>query len=76
MKKYAEDLCKEYDFNNKHEFYDYIIESLVNGHRQQVRNLFNELKPGSQEEFLINYLDISEGYQKSVLNICIGELCK
>jgi len=74
--KYAEDLYKDYDFNNKNEFFNYIIESLINGNRSQVRELFNEMKPESQEEFLINYLDITKGYDKSVLNICISELCK
>jgi len=76
MKKYAEDLAKEYDWEVASEYYDYIIESLVNGQRQQVKKLFNRMKPEDQNEFLTTYLDVSTGHGKSVLNICIGELTK
>ena len=74
MKKYAEDLAKEYGFNTKEEYFDYIVCSLINGQRQQVRNLFNTMKGHDQEEFLTSYLDLSEGFHKSTLNICITEL--
>lgn len=74
--KYAEDLAKEYDFQSETEYFDYIINSLVNGNRQQVRNLFNQMKKSDKETFLINHLDVNIGYHKSVLNMCIGELCK
>lgn len=75
-RKYAEDLAKEYDFQEKEEYFDYIVDSLINGHRQQVRDLFNKMKPESRREFLIDYLDESIGYHKSVKNICIDEMCK
>lgn len=76
MKKYAIDLAKEYDFSNENEYFQYIVDSLINGNRQQVRDLFNQMKPEDQEEFLTTYLDVQNGYQKSVLNICICELVK
>lgn len=76
MKKRAHTLAKEYDFNSEHEFYDYIVNSLINGNRQQVKELFNSMHKDSQQDFLINYLDVKIGYHKSTLNICIGELCK
>ena len=69
MKKYAEDLAKEYDFKTKEEYYNYIVESLVNGQRQQVKDLFNAMHKDDQQNFLINYLDVLKGYDKSCLNI-------
>jgi hypothetical protein len=74
--KYAEDLAKDYDFQSGIEYFDYIIKSLVNGNRQQVRSLFNQMKKSDKETFLIEHLNVNIGYHKSVLNICIGELCK
>lgn len=74
--KYAIDLAKEYNFSTESEYFDYIIESLINGQRTQVKALFNAMHSGDKENFLINHLDVSEGIQKSCLNICIGELCK
>lgn len=75
MKKFAETLAREYDFETKEQYFDYIIESLVNGHRQQVRDLFNQMRKYDQREFLIDYLS-DHGYEKSVKNICIDELLK
>lgn len=74
-RKFAEDLAKDYDFNGAHEYYDYIVESLINGHRQQVRDLFNKMHKDSQQDFLLNYLG-NDGYEQSVKNICIIELTK
>ena len=74
--KYAEDLAKDYDFQTESEYFDYIIESMVNGQRQQVRDLFNAMHNEDKQKFLIDHLDLSMGIQKSVLNVCIGELCK
>lgn len=74
MKQYAADLAKEYDFSEEIEYFDYIVSSLVNGNRSQVKSLFNQMHGDDQERFLINHLDLSVGIQKSVLNICISEL--
>lgn len=72
----AETLAKTYELGSDRAeaFYDYIVETLINGQRPQVRQLFNEMRKSSQQDFLINHLDLSIGYHKSVLNICIIEL--
>jgi ADP-ribosylglycohydrolase len=76
MKKYAEDLAKDYDFTDESEYFNYIIESLINGQRQQVRSLFNDMHNCDKERFLVDFINPSKGIEKSVLNICIAELCK
>lgn len=75
-KRYAEDLAKDYDFETKEDYFNYIIDSLINGQRQQVKDLFNQMKGEDQQYFLINFLDSDQGYNISTKNICIGELCK
>lgn len=74
MKKYAEDLAKDYDFNTREEYFNYIVESLINGQRNQVRNLFNKMHKDDQQHFLLNFLEIGNGYHESTKNICIIEL--
>ena len=71
---HAEDLAKAYDLETAQELYDYITDSLINGNRNQVKNIFNELSDASKKEFLIDYLDETNLTHKSVKNICIGEL--
>lgn len=73
MKKFAETLAREYERETKEDYYEIIVESLVNGHRRQVRDQFNAMRKHDQKDFLINYLSDS-GYEKSVKNICIDEL--
>lgn len=75
-KKYAETLAREYDFTTKFEYFDYIIDSLINGNRSQVKDLFNQMKGTDQKEFLVDYLQNDGSYQTSVKNICIGEFTK
>ena len=74
MKKYAETLAKELEFKTAEDYFNYIVESLINGQRQQVRDLFNAMRKYDQNLFLTTYLDVSNGHHKSTLNICIGEL--
>lgn len=75
MAKRADTLAREYELGNEdYNFYDYIIESLINGQRQQVRDLFNKMHKDNKKDFLINYLDESIGYHKSTKNICVDEL--
>ena len=73
--KYAEDLAKDYDFQTESEYFDYIIESMVNGQRQQVKELFSNMHPSDQSRFLIDHLDVKIGIHKSTLNTCIKALC-
>ncbi len=76
--KHAESLAKSYELeeHSKEAFFAYILESLVNGQRQQMRDLFNEMEDNSKEIFLLEYLDPKIGIQKSCLNICILELVR
>lgn len=71
MKKRAETLAKEYEFEFEHEYYDYIVESLINGQRQQVRNLFNQMHNDDKQYFLNNYLQEDSSYHTSTRKICI-----
>ena len=72
--KFAEDLAKEYDFKTKEEYFNYIVESLENGNRKQVRELFNQMVGFDQKDFLVDYLKPAIGLHKSTMNICIIEL--
>ena len=74
--KYASALAKELELDSAYDYYSYIVESLINGNRSQVKELFNEMKPEDKQYFLINFLDSTQGYHVSTRNICIGELCK
>jgi len=75
MRKHAEDLARDHELGkDSFDFYEYIIDSLINGQRQQVRDLFNSLKKYDQRDFLVNFIDPSIGYHKTALNICIEEL--
>lgn len=74
MKKNAETLAKEYEFETREDYFNYIVQSLVNGQRKQVKDLFNAMQDYDKQEFLIDYLDTEIGYHKSTLNICIAEL--
>ena len=74
MKNRAETLAKEYEFEHENEYYDYIVVSLINGQRQQVRDLFNQMHNDDKQYFLNNYLQEDSGYHTSTRKICIGEL--
>ena len=87
-KKFAEDLAREYDFESKEQYFEYIVDSLVNGNRSQVKELFNQMHADDKEHFLIEWLPFINsqeyenwqslpmwGYCNSIKNICIGELC-
>jgi len=74
MKNRAETLAKEYEFKHEYEYYDYIVDSLINGQRQQVRDLFNQMHNDDKQYFLNNYLQEDSSYHTSTREICIGEL--
>ena len=72
---YAEDLAKQLDMDTSEDYYQYIVDSLINGQRQQVRGMFNKLPDTDMEFFLINWLSNDPNSpHRSVKNICIGEL--
>ena len=72
--KHAEDLAKEYDFNTKEEYFNYIVDSLINGQRQQVKNLFVKMNNDSMLEFLNDFLNDDNSYHTSTRKICINAL--
>lgn len=72
--KYAEDLAKEYDFNSAEEYYQYIIDSVSNGQRQQAKDLFGRMENYDKERFLVDYCDTQGLIGRSTKNIMIGTL--
>jgi hypothetical protein len=55
MKKSLKTLAKELDFNTGIEYYDYMIDSHINGQPQQCKELFAAMKREDKAGF-INYL--------------------
>ena len=55
----ADKLALEYDFEHDYEYYDYIIDSYINGQNKQVLDLFSKLDVNGKKEF-IKYLNDSE----------------
>lgn len=53
MKKKLITLAKELDFKTEHEYYDYMIETHINGQFTQCRNLFDAMKKEDQKSFLV-----------------------
>lgn len=45
-------LATELDFQTEHEYFDYIIDSEINGQRSQVRSLIGDMKKDDQKDFL------------------------
>jgi hypothetical protein len=66
---YMERLAKSYEFENVNGYFNYIVESLYNGHRQQVISLYNKMDMEGKEEFL-NYLtELEEPKEKEILRL-------
>ena len=74
MAKLLKTLAKEYEFENEQQYFEYIVQSLINGQRSQVRELFNQMKKEDKEEFLNNFLEVGNSYHEEVKSICIEEL--
>ena len=43
---------KDYEFETIEDYYEYIIESEINGNRSQMRDLFKRLSKGQKASFL------------------------
>lgn len=69
-----ERLLKDYEFEHSHQYYDYIIDSYINGQRQQAANLFNQMQKFHQRFFMKQHLQPDADIDQSVLNMCIDEL--
>ena len=74
MKARVETLAKEYGWEYPADYYNYIVDSLINGQRSQVRSLFNRMHDDDKQNFLINFLEDDNSWHTSTRKICIGEL--
>lgn len=72
--QHAEDLAKEYGFETKEEYFDYITESAANGQRKQTKELFMQMDDHDKIEFATSYLNPMDGIEKTTLNLCITAL--
>ena len=68
------ELAKEYDFNTKEEYFDYIILSVLNGQRQQCIKLFNQMQNPDKLEFLTEYIEPATN--PDLLKIILTEVFK
>ena len=72
--KYAEDLAKQYDFSTDADYFQYIIDSVINGQRSQAKKLFLAMDDYDKERFLIDYCKTRGDQGESTKNVCIGAL--
>ena len=56
MKKKLITLAKELDFSTESEYFDYLIDSHINGNFSQCRKLFAEMRKEDQKK-LVRYCD-------------------
>ena len=56
-------LAKELDFEHSHEYFDYIIESHVNGQYSQIKDLYKAMDKRSRSEFIL-YLQYDSNYSE------------
>ena len=56
MKKLLKTLAKELEFTQEIEYFDYCIDSHINGNFSQCRELFNAMRKEDKKAF-INYLN-------------------
>ena len=61
-------LIKGLGFETIEDYYNYIVESLINGQRGQVRSLFNQMPSENKKEFM-GTLE-----QGELMRICMEEL--
>lgn len=59
-KRPFEELLKELEFTKETEYYDYIIDSIVNGQRAQARDLIKAMSKDKTKE-AFKYFDMQEG---------------
>lgn len=72
MKKDAETLAKEYEVGDSpSDYYNYIVDSMINGNRAQVKALFLQMTPFCKRVFLIDFLSNTSGIEISTRNVCI-----
>ena len=62
-------LCKEYEFENGYEYFDYIIESLINGNLTQCRELFNDLREADKKGCIRYIREMGTDYANDTLRL-------
>ena len=67
-------LVKRYEFECPREFYGYILDSYANGLKEQVIELFNEMKGDIQKAFLMNVERMDTMYGGKVHDLIIQNL--
>ena len=73
-------LIKEYDFEKIEQYYDYIVESCINGQFEQVKELLIEMPEDNQRIFLNTYVAnfYVDYYDQEILDkvakLCIEKL--
>lgn len=67
----SKNTLKSYEFKNIFDYYNYILQSIINGQNKQVRNLINELSL-AQKKDAIQYFEIigeTKDYKKAKILI-------
>jgi len=75
-RKRADKLAEDYELeeNTCNCYYNYIVDSLINGQKQQVKELFNQMHKIDKDVFLNQWLGNDIRAHIEVSEICIKEL--
>ena len=71
----AEELAKYYDYEEDYEYFEYILESFINGQNKQVMDLFDALNKEGKMEFLdytkneTSFTDVAEYIKDNIINM-------
>lgn len=69
-----ERLLRTYEFECPMDYYQYIIDSYVNGHHGQVIELFNRMKEYDQKTLLLNVGEMAPIYGERVHDLIIKSM--
>lgn len=73
--KRADKLAEELELGTTPvDYFNYIIDSLVNGQRSQVRELFNQMHKEDKKVFLFQWLEDGNRDHEEAKEICTNEL--
>jgi len=50
-------LAQYHDFEQDFEYFDYIVDSWINGQKQQVLSLYKDMQEGDRNDFVTNHLN-------------------
>ena len=68
MNKTIEQLAKELDFETADEYFQYIVDSEINGQHKQVLDLFKRMKPSDKEYFMMFWIDTNDQQHINTIN--------